>query len=819
MLKTYLKFAFRTFRRDRFYAVLNVIGLATGMAVGIIILLYLQNDLTYDRHHEKHRQIYRLVSNFETQDGSVSLNAATSARELAPLLQEDFPEIRSFARFEATGTMLVNVPTERGSQPYNEEHLMRTDSTVFEVFTHPFLAGNPATALRQQNSIVLTEKLAQKYFGEQEALGKTLWLEEQKAPYTVTGVIENLADNSHLKFDGLLSGLDTRIFANQDGAFNSEVIWNPDIYTYLLFPEDYQPDDFFTKLPPFYDKYIKPFGDQVNAEMWFYLEPLADVHFYSKQERDEPQGNIAYAYAFGSIGLAILLLACINYMNMATARSGSRGKEVGMRKVLGSSRRALFFSFLGESLMLSCIALVLALGLVEIIFTATPFNQLIQKELSLDLIHNPVLLMGALGITLMMGVLSGLYPALYLPSINTIKSLKGAFTSSAAGLHLRKTLVTLQFVISITVVICTLLMQDQISFMRNKALGFDKEHLMLVLIQDTLVERQLPVISHQLQAHSHILGTTVSYAIPGVNVSNQVFKVETDSAMDNRAFHVLNVGKDYIKTMGMKLLVGRDFQEDISKDTGGKSFIVNETAAKALGWYQPAQKDAKLEDALDKEMMFFHGETPGHVVGVVQDFNISSLHNAVEPTVLVPHDETSGTYFYARLKGENLPQTIDYIRKQWAVYDPHHPFEYAFLDQKFNEQYQADERQSALISILSGICLLISLLGVLGLSAYTAEQRTKEIGIRKVLGAKVSQIIYLLFSDVMYLVLIASVVAAPIAYFVMTYWLQDFAYRTKMNVLLFVLATVAALMIAFLTMSFHSLKIARRNPVDSLRNE
>ncbi len=819
MFKNYLKFALRIFWKDRFYATLNVIGLATGIAVSLIILLYLQNDLTYDQHHQKHEQVYRIVSNFETQDGGISLNAATSARQLSPLLQEDFPELQAFARFEGTGTMLVNVPEEGNSQPYNEGHLMRTDSTVFEVFTYPLLAGNPNSALRQQNSIVLTEKLAQKYFGEQEALGKTLWLGEEKEPHTVTGVMENLADNSHLKFDGLLSGLDTRGKANQDGSFNSEAIWNPDVYTYLLFPEGYQPDNFFAKLPPFYDKYIKPFGDQVNAEMWFYLEPLADVHFHSRQERDEPQGNIAYIYTFAGIGLAILLLACINYMNMATARSGSRGKEIGIRKVLGSTQQKLFFSFLGESLILSFVALIIALGLVEVILIATPFNQLIQKELSLDLLHNPVLLIGVLGITLFMGIVSGLYPALYLPAIHTIKSLKGAFKSSSAGLSLRKMLVTLQFVISIAVVICTLMMQDQLSFMRDKELGFDKEHLMIVQVQDTLVERQLPVIGNELQANSNILGTTVSYNIPGVNVSNQVFSVETDSAMDNRAFNIVNVGKDYIKTMGMTLLAGRDFPEHLTGEENGRDFIINETAAKALGWYQPAQKGAKLEDALDKQMTFFRREVPGRVIGIVQDFNISSLHNAVEPTVLVPHNETSGSYFYARLRGENLSQTIDYIREKWATYDPAHPFEYSFLDQKFNEQYQADERQSALISILSGICLMISSLGVLGLSAYTAEQRTKEIGIRKVLGAKISQIVYLLFSDVMYLVIIASMIAAPIAYTLMTYWLQDFAYKTDINFLLFILAALAALVIAFLTMSFHSLKTAQRNPVDSLRNE
>ena len=819
MLKTYLKFALRTFWRDRFYALLNIVGLATGIAVSIIILLYLQNDLTYDRHHEKHRQVYRLVSNMKGQDAGVSLNSASSAKVLAPLLQDNFSEVQSFVRFEGMGTALVNVPEGGTSQLYNEEHLMRTDSTVFQVFTYPFLAGDPATALTKRSSIVLTEKLAIKYFSDQEAVGKTLWLGEEKEPYIVTGVIANLPDNSHLKFDGLLAGVAPGPMTDPEGEFNSEAIWNPNVYTYLLFPQGYQPADFFAKFPPFYDKYIQPFGDKANATMWFYLEPLADIHFYSQQDKDEPQGNIAYLYAFGGIGLAILLLACINYMNMATARSGSRGKEVGMRKVLGSSRRTLSFSLLGESLILSFAALIVALGLVELVLVTTPFNQLIQKEISLNLLHNPVLLSGVLSITVFMGILSGLYPALYLPSLRTIQSLKGSFKSSASGLRLRKTLVTLQFVISIAVVISTLLMQDQINFMRNTQLGFDKKHLLLVSIQDTLVERQIPVIQHELQSNRNILGTTVAYNIPGVNVNNQVFKVEADSSMTNQRFSVLGVGPDYLKTMGINLVAGRDFYENIAKDADGQSFIVNEAAAKALGWYQPAQKDATPENALDKKIMRFHAEVPGHVVGVVQDFNVTSLHNAVEPTVLVPLNEGNGSYLYLRLAGENLPQTLDYVREQWATYDPTHPFEYAFLDEKFNEQYQADERQSTLISILSGICLMISLLGVLGLSAYTAEQRTKEIGVRKVLGARVSQIIYLLFSDVMYLVLMASVIAVPIAYVLIRYWRQDFAYRAEMNVLLFVLVAIAALIIAFLTMSFHSLKTARRNPVDSLRNE
>ena len=392
MFRTYLKFATRTFLKDKFYTVLNIMGLAIGIAVSIIILLYLQNDLTYDQHHTKHEQIYRLVTNMKGE--GVEFYSANTAREVGPMLAEMYPEVLSFVRFEGMPRTLVNVPEARGNL-YNEEYWLRADSTVFAVLTYPFLAGDPATALQNKNSVVLTESSARKYFGGEEALGKMLLLNEAKENYTVTGVIKDLPDNSHLKFDALVSSIESREQAFQGGAFNSEVIWNPDVYTYLLFPEGYHAADFFDKLPPFHNQYIKPFGDQVSAKLWFYLEPLADVHFHSTQMYDEPQGNYAYIYAFGGIGLFILLLACINYMNMATARSGNRAKEIGMRKVLGSSRRALVLSFLGESVLLSFLALLIALSIVALVLYATPFNDLIEKSLSLSLLENPLLLGGS----------------------------------------------------------------------------------------------------------------------------------------------------------------------------------------------------------------------------------------------------------------------------------------------------------------------------------------------------------------------------------------------------------------------------------------
>ncbi len=815
MFRTYLKFATRTFRKDKFYTLLNIIGLATGIAVSIIILLYLQNDLTYDRHHTRHDQVYRLVTNM-TGPG-VEFHSSGAAREVAPLLANDYPEVLAYARFEELNRTLVNV-VGASEALYNEEDWFRADSTVFKVFTHPFLAGDPATALREKNSVVLTAALARKYFGELEALGQTLLLGEAQENHTVTGVIADLPDNAHLKFAALVSTIEPREWATRDGTFNSEAIWNPDVYTYLLFPQNYTADGFLTKITPFFDKYVKPFGDQVGGEFWFYLEPLADVHFYSQQEGDEARGNVAYLYAFGGIGLFILLLACINYMNMATARSGNRAKEIGMRKVLGSSRRALVLSFLGESVLLALLALVIALALVAVVLYATPFNELVEKELSLNLLGNPLLLGGALGITLLMGLVSGLYPAFYLPSLSAVKSLKGSFRSSASGIVLRKSLVVAQFTISIAVVVCTLLMRDQIGYVRSQELGFDREHLLLIPLPDTLVRNQLPVIRTELERYEGVLSTTSAWNTPGLDIGNSVFRVEVDSALTMQEFQSLAVGENYLATMGMILLAGRDFREGFAGDTDGQSFIINETAARRLGWYVPEREGATIDDALNGRMKFFHGEELGRIVGVVQDFNVSSLHNPIEPTIIIPNTN-GGDTFYARLRGENLPETMNLIRERWADYDPNHPFEYEFLDESFDELYRADERQSALISVLAGICLLISLLGILGLSAFTAEQRTKEIGVRKVLGASVPHLVFLLFKDVMGLVVVASLLAAPIAYFLIDRWLQAFAYRTDINALLFGLAGAAALLVAFVTMSFHSIKTARLNPVESLRYE
>lgn len=806
MFKNYLRFSTRVFLKDKFFATLNILGLALGIAVSIILLLILQNDLTYDQHHVHHKQIYRVGAHLSAT--GLDMRVARSARELRNVLQEELPEVQAAVRANSWDHTLVKYEPRAGEErAFYEENIVRTDSNYFQVFSHTFLAGDPKTCLIDLNTLVLTESTAKRYFGDEPALDKTLLIDN--TPYTVTGVIEDLPSNTHLPFDILLSQLVNRDWVrDENGQPKSEAFWNPDVYLYLLVPENYEPQTFYSKFPAIFDKYFKSFGDQVGGKYEPILERLDQIHFHSGLEADEPQGNMAYLYAFSGIGIFIILLACINYMNLSTAKSVNRAGEIAMKKTLGSGKLQLVASFLGESVFLSVIASILALGIAATVIYATSFNNLIGKKLALDFVHNPALLFGTVGLTVLIGVVSGLYPAFYLPAIPTLQALKGSYKHRKSSVVLRKVLVTAQFGISIFVVVCTLFMQRQIRYVRNKELGFNKDNVVVLPINDTLVQNQIDGIKHEFLQRPTITQATTAHHVLGMNVNGQpVMWAESDTGMKQQAFTLMFVGDDYLKTMGLTLIDGRDFQ--LGSADVDHSFLVNEAAAKLMGWGN---------NAVGKKVTFFHDNQDKHVIGVVKDFNYNSLHNAVEP-LLIARGSDNGGYLHLRVQGEDLPETMDYIRQKWSQIDPNHPYEYFFLDQRFNEQYRADEIQYKLVSTLSYICIFISLLGLLGLSAFTAAQRTKEIGIRKVHGASVPHIIYMLYKDVMYLVLLASVLIIPVAWYVVTQWLGNFAYQMAPDYGLFVVVTVLAIAFSFLTVSFHSWKTARTNPVESLKYE
>jgi putative ABC transport system permease protein len=813
MLRSQLKFLTRIFLKDKFFSLLNILGLALGIAVSILLLLLLQNDLTYDRYHEKHANIYRIGGHLQAT--GIDVRLARSARELGRILKEEIPDVQAFVRANSwERTMVKYQPKEGGEKTFYEENIVRADSTYFTYFTHQFISGNPQKCLVGLKDIVLTETMAKKYFDNEDPIGKTLIIRDQS--YEVTAVIKDVPENTHLKFDIIMSRLPDREWVIQDGELKSEAFWNPDVFTYLVFPDNYDVKNFYRKWDAIFVKYYKSFGDKVGGKYTPILEPLADIHFHSDLDSDEPHGNMAYVYAFTGIGIFIILLACINYMNLATAKSVNRASEIAVKKTLGSGKRTLVFSFLSESVFLAFISLAVAFIIVTLVLEATSFNQLINKKLSFDLYHNPLALIGSIGITVLIGILSGLYPAFYLPSISTIQALKGAFKNQRSGQTLRKVLITLQFAISILVVVCTLLMRDQINFVRNKGLGFDKENVLILPIQDTLVERQIGGIKTEFLKHSSISGATTSQNVPGFNTGgNTVMWAETEQGMKQQSFTLMFVGEDYLKTMNMKLSAGVDLPPGKNYPAEMK-YIANEAAIKLMGWDKDLADGA--QDAIGKKVKFYHQEKDGEIIGVVKDFNFSSLHNPVEPLLMMKaHDD--GGFLHLKVNGQNLPETMKFIQEKWSVFDPNHPFEFFFLDQKFNEQYVEDETQYRLLSGLSYICIFISLLGLLGLSAFSANQRTKEIGVRKVHGASIPQIIYLLFKDVMYLVIIAAIVTIPLAIFVIRKWLANYAYQGEISYVTFIVVAVLALLFTFITVAFHSLQTARTNPVVSLKCE
>ena len=806
MLRTHLKFFVRVFLKDKFFSLLNILGLALGIAVSIILLLILQHDLNYDKHYANHERIYRVGGHLQAT--GVEIRGARSARELGDILREEFPEVQALTRANNWDHVLVKYDRNGDDIAYYEEDVVRTDSSYFQVFKHNFIKGDEKTSMNQLNSAVITESMVKRYFGDDDPINKSLFIAGEL--WKVTGVIEDLPENTHLKFDILLSGLSkARDWTLENGnQIKSEAFWNPDVYLYALMPENYNPQDFYAKFPAIFDKYYKSFGDKVGGKYTPILHSLADIHFHSDLDSDEPLGNIAYLYAFTAIGIFIMLLACINYMNLSTAKSTKRATEIAMKKTLGSGRATLVLSFLGESIFLSFVSLVVAVIMVQIVVNLSSFNELIGRNLGVDFINNPGLLFGSIAIALGIGLLSGLYPAFLLPSIPTIMALKGSFKNRQSGHTLRKILITTQFAISIFVVACTLFMQDQIDYMRNQDLGFNKDNVLVLPIQDTLVHNQIVSIKNELLQNPNITGATTSYNVMGMGVGGPVMWAEGSNGMQQQAFSMIAVGEDYFKTMGITILKGRDFQTGPAADVDN-IFMCNEAAARLMGWG---------DDPIGKKVKWFHGETEGQIIALIKDFNFSSLHNPIEPLLIIKSREEGG-FLSLKVSAKNLPETMNYIKEKWTGYDPNHPFEYFFLDERFNEQYKADQTQYKLLSNLSYICIFISLLGLLGLSAFAAAQRTKEIGIRKVHGASTSRIIYLLYKDIMFLVIIAAVLVFMPAYYVVDKWMGNFAYQAPLNYSTFILVAVVALVFAFLTVAFHSWKTARTNPVESLKYE
>ncbi len=813
MFKNYLKIAARNLLKHKVYSLINVLGLAIGMACCILILLYVQHELSYDRHHEKADQIYRVAADLKF--GGNHFQLAVAPAPLAETLVRDFPEVMAAARFRDYGSALVK---KSGEQNFKEERVIFADNAVFDIFTIPMLAGDPKTALLAPNTLVINQSTAQKYFGKSDPLGQTLIFDHTEA-YKITGVIADMPENSHFHFDLMAS-----LAGSEEGK--SDMWGGNNFATYLLLKSGADPAALQAKFPAMIEKYLGPQVQQLlgstMAELRksgnyanYYLQPLRDIHLHSDLSVElEPNGNIKYVYIFSAIAFFILLIACINFMNLATARSANRAKEVGIRKVVGSYRRQLVGQFLAESLFLSVIALALALVLVELILPA--FNHLAEKSLQTFYFGNWPLLVALLGITLLVGVIAGSYPAFLLSSFKPVSVLKSAKFAGARSSRLRSVLVVFQFAASVILIVGTLIIKEQLHYIQSKSLGFNKEQV-LVLHDAYALQEKLEAFKNEALRNSSIVSATVSGYLPvSSNRSDTNFWPEGQNAGDHSvSMQIWTADYGYIETMGMEIVAGRNFSESLGADSSG--IILNERAAKMFGFDDPLGKRINTWTYTSGVGIDRNRTIPYTVVGVVKDFHFASLKENIGALGL-RLGRSRGLISF-RFKANETAAVLAFLETKWKAFAPDQPFAYSFLDERFRNMYRSEQKVGEIFSVFAGLAIFTACLGLFGLASFMAEQRTKEVGIRKVLGATVMNVTTLLSKDFIKLVVLANLMAWPAAWFIMNRWLQDFAYRINIGWWVFALAGGAALFIALATVSMQALKAALANPVEALRYE
>ena len=813
MIRNYFLIAWRNLKRNRAFSAINIVGLSMGLATCILISLFVFDELSYDRYNEKADRIVRVY--FQGAMNGGKINEATVMPPTAQTLKRDYPEVLEATRLRDGGDPIIAY----GNQTFKETAVAFVDSNFFQVFTLPFLKGDPKTALNQPNTMVITQAMAKKYFGNDDPIGKILTIKTGDATCKVTGVIDRIPTNSHFHIDFFAS------MASMPDSKSSS--WMTSAYfTYLVLPKGYDYKQLEAKLPRVIEKYMGPqlqqtFGmnlaqfRQKGNDVGLFLQPLTDIHLHSNFAYDlSPAGDIRYVYIFGAIALFMLLIACINFMNLSTAGASKRSKEVGIRKVMGSVKSALVNQFLTESVLLTAIALGLAIGIVYI---ALPlFNDLSGKNLTLNFVATPWLLPSLLLLGFIVGILAGSYPAFFLSSFKPITVLKGSGSAlrsklggGSKGLSLRSTLVVIQFSISFILIVGTTVVYQQLKYIQNTKLGYDKDQV-LVLQETWRLGKNETILRDQLLQDTRVANATVSGYLPAGPSNSNNFMVYPD---DNTSqfFKTLQyeVDEHYVPTLGMKMVAGRNFSKDFGTDSTG--IILNETAAKAFGWGAKALGHTITRPDNEGRKATYR------VIGIVKDFHFRSLHERIGPLVMTL-GKNSGLLI-ARVKTKNVAGLLTSLEKQWARFGVEAPLEYSFLDQNFNATYQAEQKIGRILGIFAGLTIFVACLGLFGLATFVAEQRTKEIGVRKVLGASVPGIITLLSTDFLKPVLVAILIASPIAWYAMRTWLQDFEYRIDLSWWMFASAGVLAITIALLTVSFQSIKAALMNPVKSLRSE
>jgi putative ABC transport system permease protein len=805
MLANYLKVALRNLLRHKGYSFINVFGLAIGMACCVLIMLYVQDELSYDRYHERADRIYRVSRQWTNRDGKISLHLGHIAPPFGPLLRNDFPQtVLSVVRFIRPGTPLMSY----GEKHFQETRFFFVDSTVFSIFSWELTKGDPANVLAGPNAVVLTESTARKYFGSQDPMGKILRFNQQN-DLIVAGVMKDVPRNSHFQADFLCS---FRTFENIVGSQNLANNWGSNNYaTYILVPHDFDPGAFAAQLPAFIDRHmpLNPNGQRPSTGTQLNLSPITSIHLHSNLDSEvEPNGSIAIIYIYSVVALFVLLIACFNFMNLSTAQASRRAKEVGIRKVLGAYRSLLIRQFLGESILLSFIAVVLAVATVHLILPW--FNNFVGKSLAMNYSGNMLRFLALVAIATIVGVIAGSYPAFFLSSFQPAAVLKKETASRKSGLRFRSILVVTQFAISIALMISMQVVFDQLEFVRNKNLGFDKE-MVVFLPASQRVRDQYIAVREQLLAQPGITDVTISSRVPsGRLLDSQGGTAEVGGEMRQINTRIADIHVDhyFMKTYKIPFAAGRDFDINLASDST-QAFILNEAAIPAVGW-------KSAEEAIGKR--FQYGGRSGKIIGIVKDFNFESLYQKIAPIVFLINPGRFNVVSM-RVAAGHMAKTLEILKERWQVLRPDFPFIPQFVDEQFNLQYRSEERLGEVFGIFSGLAIAIACLGLLGLASFVAEQRTKEIGVRKVLGASVTNIVLQLTKRFTKLVIVANLIAWPLAYYGMTTWLDGFAYRTDIGLVTFVGAGLLALMIAVLTISYHAIRAAIANPVKALRYE
>jgi len=791
MFTNLIKTAFRNMSKKAGYSLLNILGLTLGIASALFLVMYVTDELSFDRYHDKSDRIVRVQSHITETDDQFTWIIAQLP--FGPQVVQDYPEVEFYTRLFPLGSAMYRATD---GKEFTEENVYAADSSFFQIFTYKILEGDAEGALRNPNSLVLTRTMARRYFGNEPAVGKTLKSGEQL--YTITGVMQDVPKNSHVTFDALIS---------QSSVNQNPGTWgNFGVFTYLLLREGTDIPALQEKLKGMYAKYMASIFENIGIKVVYELMPITRIHLHSDNAQEPvPPGNIQYVYIFSLVAFFLVLIASLNYINLATARATRRAKEVSLRKVVGSGRGMLIGQFLAESVLITVFSLILAIILISLLLPV--LNQLSGKNFSLDILYSPVFLACMAGIVLVVGVLGGSYPAFYLSRFSPAIVMKGSTQSGRSGSLFRKVLVVVQFAISVAMIVCTLVVFKQLGYLQHKDQGWNMNDVVTLVLPDNEPITKMRVMKEKMLESPYIQKVTLTNSPIGEGSGKVIFSMETTEGMQPRGINFAVVDHDFIETMEIPMVSGRDFSVDFMADTL-QGVIVNETLAKRLSWSEPIGKKVQLGDGT---------RIMAQVVGVMKDYNQTGMYADVESLMLLYR--LDDPIMYLKLNPGNREAALGFMEQAWKESFPNKPFTYTFLSDRFMEQFGADRNRSIVFSSFTFLALFIACLGLLGLAFFTVERRTREIGVRKVFGASEHSIIRLISRDFLILVGIAIVIALPVAGYLMTDWLKDYVYRYQMTVFIFLWPALIILAITILIISLQSWRAANANPVDSLRDE